>query len=85
MTATENNMAYRTADHEAWGELDFVIGQHIQLSNNHTIKNSKGIRVPFHDICDEMEGNYPKDFKFTGWHPFCRCFATPIRQIGRNS
>ena len=20
----------------------------------------------------------PKDFKFTGWHPFCICIATPI-------
>lgn len=73
MTGTENNMAYRTADHEKWGKLDFVIGIEIRLSNNHTL-NGK----PFHDICDEMAGKYPKDFKFTGWHPQCRCFAIPI-------
>lgn len=73
MTGTENNMAYRTADHEKWGKLDFVIGIEIRLSNNHTL-NGK----PFHDICDEMVGRYPKDFKFTGWHPQCRCFAIPI-------
>lgn len=73
MTGTENNMAYRTADHEKWGKLDFVIGIEIRLSNNHTL-NGK----PFHDICDEMVGKYPKDFKFTGWHPQCRCFAIPI-------
>ena len=23
----------------------------------------------FHDICDDLKGRYPKDFKFTGWHP----------------
>lgn len=65
MTATENNMAYRTADHERWQQIDFVIGIEIQLSNNH----------PVVDICDELKGVYPKDFKFTGWHPFCRCHA----------
>ena len=32
----------------------------------------------FFDICDELKGKYPKDFKFTGWHPHCRCYATPI-------
>lgn len=30
------------------------------------------------DICDDLQGDYPKDFKFTGWHPWCRCYATPI-------
>lgn len=25
-----------------------------------------------------MVGKYPKTFKFTGFHPFCICFATPI-------
>lgn len=30
------------------------------------------------DICDTLQGRYPKDFKWTGWHPFCRCFATAI-------
>lgn len=28
--------------------------------------------------CDTLQGRYPKDFKWTGWHPFCRCFATAI-------
>ena len=32
----------------------------------------------FFDICDELKGDYPKDFKFTGWHPHCRCYATPL-------
>ena len=29
-------------------------------------------------VCDAKAGEYPKDFKFTGWHPFCICIATPI-------
>ena len=30
------------------------------------------------DICDTLAGRYPKDFKFTGWHPHCRCRAVTI-------
>lgn len=30
------------------------------------------------DICDELKGRYPKDFKFVGWHPHCRCHAVTI-------
>ena len=33
---------------------------------------------PLVDICDELQGRYPKDFKFTGWHPHCRCRAISI-------
>ena len=73
LAATESNMAYRTADHERWKQLDFVVGVEIRLSNNHTL-NGK----PFTDICDELAGRYPKEFKFTGWHPLCRCFAVSI-------
>lgn len=73
LAATETNIAYRTSDHLRWQQMDFVVGIEIHLSNNHTL-NGK----PFHDICDELVGKYPKDFKFTGWHPHCRCFATSI-------
>ncbi|MCQ2105928.1 MAG: toxin glutamine deamidase domain-containing protein [Fibrobacter sp.] len=75
MTATETNMAYRTADHERWQQNPCVIGIEIHLSNNHTIKNSKGEPEELHDICDELQGTYPKEFKFVGWHPNCRCVA----------
>lgn len=71
LTATETNMAYRSADHERWSQIDWITGVRIQLSNNHTLNG-----LPFHDLCDELEGVYPKDFVFTGWHPFCRCYAT---------
>ena len=73
LAATETNIAYRTADYLRWQQLDFVVGIEIRLSNNHTC-NGK----PFHDICDELKGRYPKDFKFTGWHPLCRCYAISI-------
>ena len=70
---TEVNMAYRSADHENWSAEKMVIGIKVSLSNNHTL-NGK----PFFDICDELQGIYPKDFKFTGFHIACRCWATPI-------
>lgn len=67
LTATETNMAYRTADSKRWQQIDFVTGIEIHTSQtNH----------PEVDICDELQGEYPKDFVFTGWHPFCKCFAT---------
>ena len=68
LTRTETNMAYRTADHLRWQQMDFVIGIEIRISNHH----------PAPDICDDLKGRYPKDFKFVGWHPQCRCFAVPI-------
>ena len=78
LSRTENNMAYRTADFIRWQEADYVVGIKVMLSNNHTTKNSKGEAVPFTDICDELQGNYPKTFHFRGWHPHCRCKAVPI-------
>ena len=69
MTATENNIAYRTADHTRWQSLPFVLGIEVHLSNNH----------PTEDICDIFDGKrFPKDFKFTGWHPWCRCYAVSV-------
>ena len=73
LTATETNISYRTADYLRVQELDFVRGIRVNLSKNHTL-NGK----PFHCICDEFAGDYPKDFKFTGWHPLCRCYTTTI-------
>lgn len=73
LAATETNMAYRTADYVRWQQLDFVVGIEIRLSNNHTLNG-----VPFEDICDFLKGKYPKDFKFVGWHPHCRCHVVTI-------
>lgn len=68
-SATTTNTAYRSADYERWSKQDFVLGIEIQRSANN--------RGPC-KICDAMVGKYPKTFKFTGFHPFCICFATPI-------
>lgn len=68
LARTETNIAYRTADFERWEQLDFIIGYEIKVSKNH----------PHYDICDELAGKYPKTFKWTGWHPNCRCFMIPV-------
>lgn len=97
LAATETNIAYRTADHLRWQQMDFVVGIEIVLSNNHTIRLQPGEKVSdlpgqmradgtpkanavrtLTDICDTLAGRYPKDFKFTGWHPHCRCHAVTI-------
>lgn len=75
LARTEINMAYRDSDRYRWNNMDFIVGYRVHLSNNHTL-NGK----PFKDICDELAGDYPKDFVFKGWHPNCRCFVTPILQ-----
>lgn len=76
MAATEINMAYRTEDHLRVQNLDFVVGIEVHLSGNH---NCKGVPPgQFYDICDELQGKYPKTFKFVGWHPHCRCYTTTI-------
>lgn len=68
LARSETNIAYRSADFERWQQLDFVVGVEIKLSNNH----------PEPDICDQLKGIYPKDFKWTGWHPNCRCYMVPV-------
>ena len=68
LARSETNLAYRSADYERWAQLDFVVGVEIKLSNNH----------PEPDICDQLKGIYPKDFKWTGWHPNCRCYMVPV-------
>lgn len=68
LARTETNIAYRVADFERWERLDFIVGYEIKVSKNH----------PHYDICDELAGKYPKSFKWTGWHPNCRCYMIPI-------
>lgn len=78
LARTEVNMAYREAEYLRWQQLDFVVGFRVMLSNNHTIIDSKGKPQPLVDICDELAGDYPKTFRFEGWHPQCRCLVVPI-------
>lgn len=84
MARTEINSAYRQADYERWQRLNFVVGIEVKTSKSHArwlakdwYPRFKKGRAPL-EICDVMEGRYPKDFKFIGWHPNCRCYAVPI-------
>ena len=84
MARTEINSAYREADSIRWQQLDFIVGYEVKTSKSHAAwlakawypRFKKG-RAPL-EICDAMEGKYPKSFKFIGWHPNCRCYAVPI-------
>ena len=79
LTVTETNMAYRTADYLRWQELDFVVGIRVVLSNNHPEDDiCNALSAPMDSTATEGRGCYPKDFKFTGWHPHCRCHAETI-------
>ena len=80
LTVTEMNMATQAAESAAYASNPLIAGYEIRLSNNHTVKdpNKPGKVHPLHDICDELQGNYPATFKFTGWHPHCRCTMIPI-------
>lgn len=72
LARSEINMAYRTAEQKRWEQMDFVVGYEIKLSHAHHH------RMPHGDICDELAGKYPKDFKWTGWHPNDMCYVVPI-------
>lgn len=68
MTVTEINRAYRTADYIRWKDTPFIKGIEIKITLSRHER----------DICDDLAGKYPKEFKFTGWHPWCRCYVVPI-------
>jgi hypothetical protein len=68
LARNEINIAYRTAEQLRWQQFDFILGYKIKLSGSH----------PAEDICDDLQGDYPKDFKFVGWHPNCLCYTVPI-------
>ena len=78
LAATETNIAYMTADYERRQNQPMVVGIEVRLSGNHTCLGRDGKIHEFSDICDDLAGKYPKDFKFTGWHPLCRCIANEI-------
>ena len=65
---TEINAAYHKARNERWQNEPFVIGQYIHVSPQHDID----------DICNDLEGRYPKDYIWVSWHPQCICTSDPI-------
>ena len=72
---TEINSAYHNARNERWANEPFVIGQYIHLSPQHDPEKDE-------DICDELQGYYPKGFKWSGWHPSCKCTSDPVMVYG---
>lgn len=68
LARSEINMSYRVAEQTRWQQMDFIVGYEIKLSARH----------PEHDVCDSLAGKYPKDFKWTGWHPNDLCYVVPI-------
>lgn len=69
---TEINAAYHKARNERWQNEPFVIGQYIHVSPQHNID----------DICNDLEGRYPKDFDWRSWHSNCMCTSDPITLQG---
>lgn len=67
LVANEVNIAYRTADYRRWQLNPMVVGFNVSVTGNHVT-----------DMCDELAGDYPKTFFFTGWHVLCRCIAKAI-------
>lgn len=65
---TEINAAYHKARNERWQNEPFVIGQYIHVSPQHNID----------DICNDLEGRYPKDYVWISWHSQCICTSDPI-------
>lgn len=72
---TEINAAYHTTRNERWANEPFVIGQHIHVSPQHDPEEDA-------DICDDLEGYYPKGFVWNGWHPQCMCTSDPVMISG---
>lgn len=68
LARSEINMAYRCAENERWRQFDFVVGYEIKVSHKHREQ----------DICDDLQGKYPKGFEWVGWHPNCTDYKIPI-------
>lgn len=68
LASTEINTYYKESENQRWKSMDFVVGFEIKRSNN---KFDCG-------VCGPLAGRYPKTFKFSLWHPNCRCYQIPI-------
>lgn len=66
LTRDTVNDSYRQADMVRYQSLPFVLGYDVNLSNSH----------PRVDICDDLQGLYPKTFVWLKWHNQCLCGCT---------
>lgn len=64
LVRTEINRSYRLAEWNSYQNNPLITGYEIALSNN--TENQC-------EVCKRLAGVYPKWFKWTGWHPQCRC------------
>lgn len=64
----EINTAYRESEQLRIMQNNDIVGIEIKLSPSHKI----------YDICDELQGRYPKDFKWSKWHIGCMCHRITI-------
>lgn len=64
----EINTAYRESEQLRILQNNDVVGIEIHLSPSHKV----------YDICDELKGKYPKDFKWSKWHIGCMCHRRVI-------
>lgn len=67
------NNEYRNSDYERWQGQDFVLG--IEILRSKSVKCSC-------DLCDNMNGIYPKAFMFQGWCEECKCIQMPVMLEG---
>ncbi len=65
LARNEINIGYRIADVDRRKRMPFVVGVTVCLSHSH----------PKYDICDELVGDYPSDYVFTGFHSSCFCYT----------
>ena len=85
---TSDHLRWQQADYVVGIEVKLSNNHTVRLQPGETTADPTQLRKdgtpkanavrPLHDICDELQGRYPKDFKFTGWHPHCRCYAISI-------
>lgn len=68
LARTETNMAYRSADYERRQRHPWIVGVEVKRVHDKTVCK----------LCDVLAGVYPKDFKFVGWHPQCRCYTIDV-------
>lgn len=68
LAANEINTAYRTSEQIRIQANNDVVGVEIHISPSHK----------HYDMCDELQGKYPKDFNWSSWHVSCKCFRTMI-------
>ena len=67
-TSNEINIAYKESDWWRMFQNKDVVGYRVFLSPQHKV----------FDMCDHLAGNYPKGFKFNGWHVRCKCGIVSI-------